>query len=176
MQWLRESLPKVPREYRVSMCYIALSGLRPSEACESATLVHNLSAQGRLAEYYDKELCLLSHFSYPKIFLRNTKNAFISFISPALIKVVSDSRPLSYMAVQCALWKYNCEPIQTKGLRKYYATLVKSKLDNDMTDLMQGRLDPRVLLRHYVRPILAELRDKVLTAIKPLEEELLALV
>ena len=43
-------------------------------------------------------------------------------------------------------------------------------------DLLQGRVGTSIFAKHYYRPLLAELRDRVLAATKPLEDELMPLL
>jgi hypothetical protein len=64
--------------------FLALSGLRTREAINSFNKIIELHRQSRLGEYFNKlpesDTKCLQHFRYPKTFLRNTKNVFISFI------------------------------------------------------------------------------------------------
>jgi hypothetical protein len=182
-QWLEEiALPGLPKIYRPPMIYIALSGLRASEACESLNLILQMNPRGDLYSdfekeggYIDKDLSMVCHYKFPKTFLRGTKNRFLSFVSPNLINHLIDESEngLSYRAIETALLRYDCLPRQTKGLRSHYATSLKKALDREMIDLLQGRIDASVFVRNYYRPLLVQLRDKVLEATKPLEEELL---
>jgi hypothetical protein len=49
-------------------------------------------------------------------------------------------------------------------------------LEWEMIDLLQGRVDPSAFVRHYYRPLIKELRVRVLTATAELEKELLPLL
>jgi integrase len=171
---LKEVLPKLPTVDRVPLVFAALSGLRPSEACKACGLVYQLNKEGKLADYYDSELSMLQHYKYPQPFLRNTKNAYISFVSSRLIEVVAATPPTTYWGVAMAL-KRSDLPMQFKDLRKAYATLLRKSLEREMIDLVQGRVDGSVFVKHYYRPLIKELRDRVLAATAELESELLPL-
>ncbi|MGP8125693.1 MAG: hypothetical protein ACLQEQ_07525 [Nitrososphaerales archaeon] len=93
MGWLHAVLPKLSYDRRVPLVFAALTGLRPSEACNSCALIYKLSKEGKLAEYYDSELSMLQHYKYPQLFLRNTKNAFITFVSPRLVELAGSTPP-----------------------------------------------------------------------------------
>ncbi|MGP8125692.1 MAG: integrase [Nitrososphaerales archaeon] len=67
-------------------------------------------------------------------------------------------------------------PLQIKDLRKYYATLLRKSMEREMIDLVQGRVDGSVFVKHYYRPLIKELRDRVLAATAELEKELLPLL
>jgi hypothetical protein len=54
-------------------------GARETEAINSFNLIIELARHNKLPEYYNKELGCLMHFKYPKLFIRNSKNIFISF-------------------------------------------------------------------------------------------------
>ena len=174
IDWLKAALPKLPVIYRVPLVFTALSGMRAGEACQSCGLISTLNQQGKLDEYYDRELCMLQHFKFPKMFLRNTKNAYISFISHRLIEVASRSVPTTTNAIQMALKRNLCLPVQTKQLRKCFGTMLRKNLEREMIDLVQGRVDGSVFVAHYYRPLITEIRDKVLSATKNLEDELLS--
>jgi intergrase/recombinase len=137
----------------------------------SGTLYGDFDKEGG---YIDRELSMICHYKFPKTFLRRTKNTFLSFVSPNLIEMlISRQESFSYRAVTNALLRYDCLPRQTKGLRSFYATSLKKSLDREMIDLLQGRIDASVFVRNYYRPLLIQLRDKVLETTKPLEEEVL---
>ena len=172
---LKEILPRMPSMHRMPLVFAALSGLRPSEACKACELVYQLNKEGKLSEYYDSELSMLQHYKYPQWFLRRTKNAYISFVSNKLIEVVAVTPPTTYWGVAMVL-KRSDLPFQFKDLRKAFATMLRKNLEREMIDLVQGRVDGSVFVKHYYRPLIKELRDRVLAATGGLEEELLPLI
>jgi hypothetical protein len=56
--------------------FACLTGLRPSEACESVKLLPQQEAN-----YYNPERQALEHFRFAHIFLRPTKKAYLSYLS-----------------------------------------------------------------------------------------------
>ncbi len=59
-------------------------GLRPTEMLESVRLINDKEAFPR---YYDSEQMILQHFKFPDVFLRQTKKAFLSFVTPEMLKM-----------------------------------------------------------------------------------------
>ena len=67
-------------EYTFAINYMALTGLRTSEAIESL----NIIAKEGLSTYYNSDYRTLEHFRYPAIFIRGTKNCYVSIVPPLL--------------------------------------------------------------------------------------------
>jgi len=173
--WLKDVTTKVSRKFSAVLIFAALTGLRPSEACNAVNLITELHQKGQLSEYYDEELNLLLHFKYPAIFLRRCKNAYISFASPSLIQAVIGGEPVHYYGMYTMLNKQHLF-VRANQLRKNYATMMRKSLEREMIDLVQGRVDGSVFVRHYYRPLIKELRDRVLAGTAELEKELLPLL
>lgn len=172
-EWLFKVLPNVPKDVATILVFDALTGLRPSEAAMSCAFITELDEQNRLAEYYDEELGLLQHFKYKERFLRNSKNAYISFVSPELMKTVLQNRPRrQYWSVQKAITNAGFK-IQVKMLRKLNATVLRNQLDREVIDLLQGRIGENIFVKFYYRPALSQIREKTITALEPLENDLL---
>ncbi|MCJ7635579.1 hypothetical protein MUP77_24715 [Candidatus Bathyarchaeota archaeon] len=172
-EWLLRVLPNVSRDIATILVFDVLTGLRPSEAAMSCALITELNEQNRLAEYYDEELGLLQHFKYKERFLRNSKNAYISFVSPELMKTVLENRPRrQYWSVQKAI-EHAGFNLQVKMLRKLNATVLRNQLDREVIDLLQGRVGESIFVKFYYRPVLIQIREKTIMALEPLENELL---
>ena len=75
---IREMLRVLPTHMAVVVRHACLTGLRPTEACESAKLIQNKSS---FVEYYDRDAAVLQHYKFPQQFLRATKKAYISYIT-----------------------------------------------------------------------------------------------
>jgi len=176
IDWLREVTAKLPIPYRTVLVFAALTGMRATEAANACGLVYDLSSKGQLADYYDGDLKMLQHFKYPKLFLRRTKNAYISFVSPQLIEAIAASKPIAFSTVSKAIRSQLDMSNQANQLRKYHATFLRKHLEQEMIDLIQGRVGTSVFAKHYYRPLIEELRDRVLTATAQLEKELLPLL
>jgi hypothetical protein len=69
--------------------FACLIGLRPSEVCESVRLIcksTDKSPGSQTTRYYNPERQALEHFRFPEIFLRQTKKAYISFVTAEMIE------------------------------------------------------------------------------------------
>ena len=174
-KWLFSALEKLPKDAATTVSFIALTGLRIVEARNSISLVTKLSEQNKLNEYLDRDLMMLQHFRYPKIFLRKSKNAYISFISNDLLDLVLQYKPsLNHDDLKSRLRKRGLK-IQLKYLRKMHGTLLRNQgIPSEFIDILHGRVNSSVFARCYYRPLLNEMRDKVTEAIKPLEKEILS--
>jgi hypothetical protein len=75
---IREMMRVLPPSMAAVVRHACLTGLRPSEACESARLIQNKST---FTEYYDPVGLVLCHYKFPQQFLRTTKKAFVSYIT-----------------------------------------------------------------------------------------------
>jgi hypothetical protein len=94
-EWLRQVIKKLPKEYSTVLVFDALTGLRPTEAALSCKLISELSQQNKLNSYLDRDLIMLQHFRFPDLFLRKSKNAYISFITPRLLNLYLKQSPTS---------------------------------------------------------------------------------
>ena len=100
------------------MVFDVLTGLRPSEAAASCKLITELSEKNKLDLYLDKDLMMLQHFRFPDLFLRKSKNAYISFITPELLQLVLETKPrMKYSAIDTMIGRHGFNT-RTKQLRK----------------------------------------------------------
>ena len=174
-EWLKEAIVRLPKKYAVALIFNALTGLRPREGINACNLIVELSEQNRLNEYLDKDLMMLQHFRFPKIFLRKSKNAYISFITPELLNLVLKYKPrIKYKGLHSALRKLKMKN-KTKQLRKLFATTLREYLPQESIDLLQGRIGQNIFVRFYYKPTLAKLREQTLKGIEPLQKELIEL-
>jgi len=174
--WLEKALKVLPVEYGTILIFDALTGLRPTEAMVSCRLISELTEKNRLEDYLNREYLMLEHFKFKKLFLRKCKNAYISFMTPELLDLVTTVKPkTNYQAVDSALGRRGL-PTRTKELRKFHATLLRESLPQELVDLIQGRVSQSVFLRFYYKPFLLNIRERVLKTIEPLQNELLAML
>ena len=61
-----------------------LVGLRASEVVECVRLLNDSGLRIRKPSYYNPERQALEHFRFPEIFIRQTKKAYISFVTPEM--------------------------------------------------------------------------------------------
>jgi hypothetical protein len=69
---------KTPRIMGQIVKFACLTGLRPAEAAES---VRRINDKDEFARYYNPERQALEHIIFPSVFLRQTKKAYISFVT-----------------------------------------------------------------------------------------------
>jgi intergrase/recombinase len=145
-----------------------LVGLRPSEVVESVRLLRTKQQQ----QYYNPERRALEHYRFPELFIRQTKKAYISFVSAEILEIVHDiGRCPSYNAIRLAIYKkgINCD---FRLCRKVFASwLHHCGIQSEIIDFLQGRVSKSVFARHYLTPN-ADYKDKVLLALHKLRLEL----
>jgi hypothetical protein len=78
---VREMIQVLPTVMAAIIRFACITGLRPSESCESVRLLNikNVTSN-KINNYYNQEQQRLEHFRFPQ-FLRPTKKAFISYLS-----------------------------------------------------------------------------------------------
>ncbi len=166
IEWVKEAAAVLPKERASILFFDTLTGLRPSEAIKSIHLIHP-----DLDNYLNYERMVLEHFRYRDIFIRPTKNAFISVLTPQLLELAKSS------AVDCS-WTAIYHALKTKGMdmqmkycRKIFATYVRSQgVDSEIVNLLQGRIVKDVFVRHYNRPDLDTIFAQVRNSVESLEK------
>jgi len=151
-----------------------LVDLRSSETLQSVKLINDKEA---FAKYYDVEQMILQNYKFPSIFLRQTKKAFVSFVTPSMIDIVKKGS----FGIPKNLPTYNALRLtcQRKGItcdlrfaRKIQASwLHRYNVPDVMIDLLQGRVGKSVLVNHYLAPSLDH-KAKVLQALEKLKEDI----
>ena len=152
--------------------YGILTGLRPSEVCESVRLLNNPSEQ-KSCLYYDPEQQTLRHYLFPATFLRATKKAYLSYITPENLQPVANlnCKTPTWNAIRlaCKRRKINMD---MRLCRKIFAShLRNSGIQPEVVDMLQGRVPPSVLTRHYLVPD-QYFKEDVIKALKQLEQRL----
>jgi hypothetical protein len=79
--WIKQIPPHLNESEKLFVKFLSVTGLRKSEGLTSFNMIIRLNNEGKLSEYYNSELNVLEHFKYGKVFLRGTKNCYISFVS-----------------------------------------------------------------------------------------------
>jgi len=110
------------------------------------------------------------------MFLRKSKNAYISFITPQLLDLILETKPrVKYSAIDTKIGREGFNT-QTKQLRKLFATKLRTSLPQELVDLLQGRVSQTVFMKFYYRPLLEDARNKALTSLQTLQDELIETV
>jgi intergrase/recombinase len=147
LEWLKDTVSKIPQEYGNILLYSTLVGLRPDEACQSINLI-----QTALDNYLKKDWMTLEHYKYPDIFIRRTKKAYISVISQNIIELAKSCKNCGYNALRLYVTKRDME-MKMKYCRSIFATYLRRKgVESEFIDLLQGRIPKSVFARHYFRP------------------------
>jgi Archaeal phage integrase len=147
LNWLKDTLSKLPESYSNTLIYNTLTGLRPSEALQSLYLV-----QSELKNYLNKDKVVLEHFKYPAIFLRRTKKVYISIVNDLIIRIAEKSRLCSYSSLSSMLKRRKIQ-VKTYYCRKIFATFLRNEgIEQEIIDLLQGRIPKSVFVRHYYKP------------------------
>jgi intergrase/recombinase len=167
IEWVKAAAAVLPKERANILYFNTLTGLRSSEAIESICLIHT-----DLDNYLNRERMVLEHFRYRDIFIRRTKNAFISVIIPTVLELAKKC------AIDCS-WSAIYHMLKTKGMnmqmkycRKIFATYVRSQagVDSEIVNLLQGRIGKDMFVRHYNRPDLDIIFERVRSSIESLEK------
>jgi len=176
LQWLKRVSSVLDENSKTFLEFALCSGLRAVECIESFNLIIRLREENKLHDYYNEALSTLEHFRFPKIFLRNTKNVFISMVPSELISKIVRCKPITYDSVKMKLQRKHL-PLRINDLRDYHGSfMVRHGLIREEVDLLQGRVSDSIFVRHYFSPAMNELRDRTLKGIEPLQQELLALL
>jgi hypothetical protein len=85
LQQIAKMVSKAPGIMGQIIKFACLTGLRPAEAVESVRLIND---NEEFAKYYNPELQALEHFRFPSVFLRQTKKAYLSFVTPETLNMV----------------------------------------------------------------------------------------
>jgi hypothetical protein len=173
-QWVKEATRVLHDNERLFLRFLATTGLRKNEGITSFNMVIELNSAGKLCEYYNEELNVLEHFKYGKLFLRDTKNAYISFVTKALIKEICRSQPVSNYAIHSRLDRKHLK-MRFKELRSYHNSyLRKHGIISELVDVLAGRVPKTVFVRHYLGEEMNAFSNQVLFIEKELETKLLS--
>lgn len=175
-KWLLDVVSILPKDCSTVVVFEALTGLRPSEACNSCRLITELSEVHELHNYLDEDLMMLQHFKFPKLFLRKSKNAYISFVTEELVDLVLCYKPLvNHDTLKSRLRKRGFK-IHLRDLRKLHATMLREYVNREIIDLLHGRVGESIFLRFYYKPLLTQIRTKTIKGIQALQNELLSIL
>jgi hypothetical protein len=83
-KWLQDAMSRLPREAANVLVFNTLTGLRPTETVLSIQLI-----KSEPEKYINKETGMLEHFRSPSVFLRQTKKAYISVMTPERCWILS---------------------------------------------------------------------------------------
>ena len=140
---LKDACSKLDKTYSSVLLYCVLTGLRPAEACSSLLLLRE-----RNDGYLERESKLLEHFRFPYVFLRRTKNAYISVVFERLLEIGNRSASVSYNSLRLVLRRKEIK-MNISICRKIFATFLRNEgVEQELIDLLQGRIPKSVFVRH----------------------------
>ena len=173
LKWYNDARSKLRDNEALFTEFLLHSGLRTSEAIHSFNLILKLGREGKLSEYYDSELQVLCHFKYPKLFIRRTKNCYITFIQPEFLKEIASSEEVTYSSIRKRLERKHMK-LRFNELRDKFGTYLLSRgiLEAEI-NLCQGRIPVDIFIRHYWSPKLKELGNRIFKALEKMESNLL---
>ena len=167
VQWYKDVSKVMKPHEQLWLKYVALSGLRRTEAQISFNKILELGKQRRSEYINDKGI--VEHFRYPKDFLRGTKNCYITIVPASLIEEISASQKLFYSTLRKRLERNGFNQ-RFKELRSFYSSfMAKNGLMSEEINLLQGRVPKSVFARHYLKENIGEFKNRVLEANSKLE-------
>jgi hypothetical protein len=170
LEWYHNANAVLRDNERVFLKFALHSGLRKSEAIEAFNMIIQLSKDGKLCEYHDKELRCLCHFKYPSLFLRCTKNTYITPIDENSVNEIAQCEPVTYSAIRKRLNRKGLT-LRIKECRSYYASFLRNHgVLSESIDLVQGRIGKSVFVRNYLKLNLQSLSNEILSKLEEIEE------
>jgi hypothetical protein len=163
--WIKKAIEMLPEPYSLLIVFNTLVGLRPSDSFKAIHLLHR-----SIDTYWNRDKGILEHYKFPNEFIRRTKNAYISVVTPAIIKFAQqcDSKT-TYNSLKLMLKRRNIE-MNTYYCRKVFATYLRNKgIESEIIDLLQGRISSSVFVNHYYRP---DINQIITERIRPVLDEL----
>jgi intergrase/recombinase len=177
-QWYKDAMAILADNEKLFLKFTLLSGLRKNEALQSCNQIIKLANESKLSDYYNEELGILEHFKQldsngKPMFLRNTKNCYLSIIPKEIVQQIAVSQQVYYTTIRKHIEKNKLQ-LRIKELRSCYATyLRKNGILAEFIDLVQGRIPRSVFAKHYLKiEDLKELVKTVLAVTATIEEPL----
>ena len=168
---VKEMIRVLPATMAAIIRFAVLTGLRPSESCESVRLIN--VCQNFDTHYYNSDQQCLEHFRFPDIFLRATKKAYLSYLSSDNYQRIASlgSRTPTWSAIRMAC-RRRCINMDMRLCRKVFASWLRLQgIQPEVVDMLQGRVPTSVLTHHYLVPP-QSLKSQVLSAIEKLQQQL----
>jgi intergrase/recombinase len=165
--WLKDTCSKLPRKYANVLRFNTLTGLRPSESFLSIRLINN-----NLQNYLKDDTKILEHFRFPD-FVRRTKKAYISIVNDRILEIArSAHEQITYNQLKFQLKRDGIYSMHMLFCRKIFATYLRIQgIEQEVIDLLQGRIPRNIFLRHYFRPNFPKENQKVIKSLENLHEE-----
>jgi intergrase/recombinase len=167
---IKETCKNIKSEYSSIIIFCTMTGLRAEESFQSIRLLNSKER----TNYINSKDMTLEHFRYPNIFLRRTKNTYISIINNDILELINyrNSKIPTYNSLTKMCNKNNVS-IPLKDCRKVFATFLRSNgIEQEIIDLLQGRIPKSVFARYYYKPEIGEKYDKIKHLIQILQKRI----
>ncbi|HET6588727.1 MAG TPA: hypothetical protein VFG45_01030 [Candidatus Nitrosocosmicus sp.] len=163
---IKEVTSFLPLEYKNVLLFTTLTGLRPDEAQKAIWLIKT-----KESEYVDNDRGFLKHYQFPSIFLRQTKNTYVSIINDQILEIAKGvpTKERYLVGLRKRVLKKGYK-MNMYYCRKVFATYLRNNgIEPEIIDLLQGRISSSVFVNHYYRPDVNEIITK---RIRPVLDEL----
>ena len=159
-EWTKTVKRELP-ELECFMDFMTVTGLRFIEAINSYNLIIELTKEGKLSSYYDSQKAVLTHYKFKDIFIRNSKKAFISFVSKRLVEAIGRRQPLNYSSVQTIV-RRKIRKQRFSDIREAHGTFLTKHLRQPEIDFIHGRVSANVFMQSYFNPaLISDLKDRL---------------
>ncbi|MBA3749609.1 MAG: hypothetical protein H0X03_01695 [Nitrosopumilus sp.] len=168
IKWIKDVSKVLPSEYKNILLFNTITGLRPNETQKALYLI-----KSKEEEYIDKDKGILKHYQFPTIFLRQTKNAYISILNKDILEIArkTPTNEYYYNSLRKKISIRNNFDMNMYYCRKVFATYLRNKgIEPEIIDLLQGRISSSVFVQNYYRPNINEIITK---KIRPVLDSLL---
>jgi hypothetical protein len=168
VEWVKAVKQKFP-EFALFMDFVTATGLRFEEAVSAYNLIVEKSEKEKLGEYYNAEKQMLEHFRFKERFIRRTKKAFISFVSPSLVEAITTKgQALTLDMIQKKIARSGMHR-RFGDVREFYANYSIRLLRQPEIDFVQGRISASVFMHNYFNPtVIVDLQERALKNISEL--------
>jgi intergrase/recombinase len=172
-EWYKQAMTVLNENERLYLRFMLLSGVRAMEGVKAFNLIVELGTN-YIEEYFNEKTGFLEHFKYPKLFLRSSKNLYVSTVPRKLLDEICYSSKVSYNAIDKKLDRAGLT-MRVKQLRSFYATKMREMgMLPEQIDLIQGRVGKSIFLQHYFKQSPVLLSNTILTYLPKLEEAILS--
>jgi hypothetical protein len=175
LQRIKEMIAKTPTWIGQIIKFACVIRLRPSEVLESVRLINNISGNTRInpsSSYYNPQRQTLEHFRFPEIFIRQTKKAYLSFVTPEMLDIVHQVNNVPTIGAITKVCHRRHTRMDMHLTRKIFASYLRQEgIQPEVVDMLQGRVSPSVLTRHYLVPK-PLFKEEVLQALEKLQQQL----
>jgi intergrase/recombinase len=172
-EWYKQAMTVLNENERLYLRFMLLSGVRAMEGVKAFNLIVELGTN-YIEEYFNEKTGFLEHFKYPKLFLRGSKNLYVSTVPQKLLDDIARSEKISYNVIDKRLDRAGLG-MRVKQLRSFYATKMRERgVLSEQIDLVQGRVGKSIFLQHYFKADARLLSDRIRELLPRIEETLLS--